>query len=176
MSINLPTIVEKPSPNFRTGRGAYKPLAVVVHIMEGSLPGTDSWFDQTRSHVSSHWGIGKNGELHRYVKEEDTAFHAGTVDRPQWKLIRRGINPNLYTIGIENEGRNGDALTDAQLQTLASVIAAAAQRWGFPIDADHVIPHHFIRAMKPCPGESFAGGAHAFDLSRIITTAAALLK
>jgi N-acetyl-anhydromuramyl-L-alanine amidase AmpD len=163
-------ITDKPSPNFRQGRGGYKPLAIVIHVMEGTLPGTDSWFNQIRSHVSSHWGIGRNGELHRYVREEDTAQHAGTVDRPQWKLIKPGINPNLYTIGIENEGHCGDVMTDAQLHTNAAVIAAAAARWGFPVDEQHVIPHHYIRFMKPCPGASFAG-ADGFNLSRLILAA-----
>jgi N-acetylmuramoyl-L-alanine amidase len=92
--------------NFRTGRRGYRPEAVVIHIMDGSLIGTDSWFNDPKSSVSAHYGIGRKGEVHQYVKEIDSAFHAGTVDRPEWKLIKRKregggfINPNFYTIGI----------------------------------------------------------------------------
>jgi N-acetylmuramoyl-L-alanine amidase len=83
-----------------------RPEAIVIHVMAGSLAGTDSWFASAESQVSAHYGIGKNGEVHQYVEEENTAFHAGTVDRPSWPLIKKAtnksfINPNLYTIGIQ---------------------------------------------------------------------------
>ncbi len=157
-------IIQKPSPNIRRGRGGYKPIAIVCHIMEGTLPGTDSWFDQTRSHVSAHYGVGKNGEIHQYVAESDTAFHVGVVDHPAWPLLKAGINPNLYTIGIEHEGRDGDALTPAQLHASAALIAAIAKRWKIPLDAQHIIRHHDIRRGKPCPGAGF-------DVAALITAA-----
>ncbi len=144
--------IQKPSPNIRSGRGGHKVIGIVCHIMEGTLPGTDSWFDQIRSHVSAHYGVGKCGEVHQYVAESDTAFHVGVVDHPTWTLIKPNVNPNLYTIGIEHEGRDGDALTPAQLQASAALIAAIAKRWQIPIDSQHVIHHHDIRRGKPCPG------------------------
>jgi len=146
----------KPSPNFRIGRGGYKAIAIVVHIMVGSLPGTDNWFNQSRSHVSSHYGVGKNGDVHKYVEEVNTAFHCGIVDSPSWQLIKQDasgnyINPNLYTIGIEHEGMPGDTLTTLQANTSAQLIADIALRNNIPLDALHVIGHHEIRAGKTCP-------------------------
>jgi N-acetyl-anhydromuramyl-L-alanine amidase AmpD len=41
--------------------------------MDGTLAGTDAWFTNPASQVSAQYGIGKNGEVHQYVKEEDTA-------------------------------------------------------------------------------------------------------
>ena len=101
-------IIQKKSPNFWVGRKGYRPEAVVIHIMDGTLVGTDSWFANHDSQVSAHYGVGKNGEVHQYVQENDTAWHAGRVDAPVWKLIRPNLNPNLYTIGIEHEGRPND--------------------------------------------------------------------
>jgi N-acetylmuramoyl-L-alanine amidase len=37
-------IITIPSPNYTKGRAGYKPVAIVIHIMEGTLNGTDSWF------------------------------------------------------------------------------------------------------------------------------------
>ena len=144
--------------NFRKGRRApYRPEAIVVHIMAGSLKGTDLWFGNTRSGVSAHYGIGKNGEIHQYVEEEDTAFHAGTVDNPSWEGMKRlagggFANPNYYTIGIEHEGFPGDVWPEAQMAASGALIADIAARWGIPLDRRHIVKHHEIRAVKPCPG------------------------
>lgn len=153
------------SANFRSGRRGQTPMAIVIHIMDGYLRGTDAWFNNPRSQVSAHYGVGKNGEVHQYVAETDTAFHAGTVDRPTWALMEPGanpgpnINPNYYTIGIEHEGFATDVWTPVQVSTSAALIAEVAARWGIRRDVDHVIKHHQIRASKPCPGDKIDIGA-----------------
>ena len=144
--------------NFLKGRRGKVPIAIVVHIMDGSLRGTDEWFNNPRSRVSAHYGIGKAGEVHQYVAETDTAYHAGTVDRPTWSLMQPGAvpgpnaNPNYYTIGIEHEGLGDDVWPAAQVAASAALIAEVATRWNILRDAVHVIPHHAIRASKTCPG------------------------
>lgn len=60
------TILWKGSPNFSSPKG-YKTIAIVDHIMAGTLSGTDSWFANPASQVSSHFSVGKNGEIHQYV-------------------------------------------------------------------------------------------------------------
>ena len=146
-------------PNYSTGRKGYQPVTIEIHIMEGSLDGTDSWFQNPNSKVSAHYGIGKNGELHQYVKEEDTAWHAGRVDHPSWSLIKpvpdeegQYINPNYYTIGIEHEGWEQSDWTDDMYQTSSGLIAAIAKRWDIPMDRDHIVGHHEIYSLKDCPG------------------------
>lgn len=145
-------ITQKKTPNFWDGRKGYRPEAVVIHIMEGTLAGTDSWFASPASQVSAHYGIGKNGEVHQYVREADTAWHAGRVDAPVWTLIKSNVNPNLYTIGIEHEGKHDDTWTDALKEASATLISAACERWHIPIDRNHVIGHYEIDSKKPnCP-------------------------
>ena len=145
--------------NFRSGRPAgLKPEAIVIHIGEGSIRAIDGWFNDARASVSAHYCVTKAGEVHQYVQEIDTAFHAGIVDRPSWPLIKTGstpgsfINPNFYTIGIEHEGFADDVWPEAQIATSAALVGEIAGRWQITLDEDHVIRHHQIRFSKSCPG------------------------
>jgi len=143
------------SPNFSVGRDGLKPEAIVVHIMEGTLAGTDAWFKNTASSVSAHYGIGKNGEIHQYVNETDAAWHAGrkSANAP-FHLVqeRPRVNPNKYTIGIEHEGRADDAWTAAMYEASAALIKDICHRWGIPVDKKFIVGHRDIYTVKTCPG------------------------
>lgn len=145
-------ILWKGSPNKTKGRGGYRPEAVVVHIMEGTLAGTDAWFANPASKVSAHYGVGKAGAVHQYVLDTDQAWHAGRVYKPTWKGVHAGVSPNRYTIGIEHEGKADDVWPDAMLDASASLIRELCTRWAIPIDRDHVVGHREIYARKTCPG------------------------
>lgn len=145
------------SPNFTQGRRTYRPEAIVIHIMEGTLKDTDSWFGNAISQVSAHYGIGTRGEVHQYVDENDTAWHAGRIHDPTWSLIKKTsdglyINPNFYTIGIEHEGDANSQWTDAMYSSSADLIRELCQRWSIPPDRLHIIGHHEIYSLKSCPG------------------------
>ena len=77
----------KGAVNYAAGRRGWTPEAIVIHVMDGSLSGTDSWFNNPASGVSAHYGVGKDGVIHQYVQENDTAFHAGTIVNPVWTGI-----------------------------------------------------------------------------------------
>lgn len=164
-------IINMPSPNFTRGRKGYTPEAIVIHIMEGSLAGTDSWFGSPRSQVSAHYGVGKSGEVHQFVQEENSAWHAGRVNAPSWNLIKPAagsglyVNPNFYTIGIEHEGNAESDWTDEMYGTSSTLITAISRRWSIPLDRDHVIGHHEIYSLKTCPG-------FKVDLNKLIALAA----
>jgi N-acetylmuramoyl-L-alanine amidase len=164
-------IIKKYSPNFTPGRRSYKPEAIVIHIMQGSLTGTDSWFSNCKAKVSAHYGVGKNGEVHQFVNEKDIAWHAGVITSPSWSLIKKApnglyINPNYYTIGIEHEGTVDADWTDAMYQSTSTLIADISKRWNIPIDRNHIIGHHEIYAVKACPG-------HKVDFTKLISMAIA---
>ena len=142
-----------PAANFRRGRPpGLRPEAIVVHIMDGSFAAGESVFRNPATQKSAHYGISSRGEVHQYVDENDTAFHAGIVVNPAWSLLKPRINPNFYTIGIEHEGRADDVWPEVQLSASASLIGQIVARWGIPLDDCHVIRHHQIRASKSCPG------------------------
>jgi len=164
--------------NFRSGRHIvslnpasepeeFSPEAIVIHVMDGTERGTDAWFGDASSHVSAHYGIAKTGEVHQYVKEGDVAYHAGVVNSPSWPLLKQGISPNLYTIGIEHEGTADSEWTDEQYAASAQLISDAARRWSIPIDELHVVAHRTINALHGgCPGKC--------DLARLIAEANAV--
>jgi len=154
--------------NFRAGRPAgFKPIAIVIHISEGCLSSADAWFNNPQAQVSAHYIVAKSGEIHQYVKERDTAYHAGAPLDATWKLLRPGANANWYTIGIEHEGTAQDVWPDAQYQASAHLVADIAQRWSIPVDADHIVLHREIHGDRSCPG-------FVFDRSKLLALIGAL--
>lgn len=154
------------TPHRYKGRQGYRPEAVVIHIMEGSLASADSWFRAPESKVSAHYGIGKTGEIHQYVGEADTAFHAGRVWKPGWQSLKPRVNPNLYTIGIEHEGKGESPWPDTMYAASARLIADVCTRWSIPIDRTHIVGHREIYGRKTCPN-------HAVDFDKLIRMARA---
>lgn len=142
--------------NFSRGRAGLRPLAIVDHVMEGSMVGTWSHFNREnpRDPVSAHYGVSRSGEVVQYVEDEDTAWHAGRMVRPTAPLVLEmaGVSPNLYTIGIEHEGYAHTEPTPEQMQASAQLHALLSKRHGIPLDRRHVIGHREIRADKTCPG------------------------
>lgn len=142
--------------NFKTSVGTRPIKAIVLHLMDGTLVGTDAWFNDPKSKVSAHYGVGRNGEIHRYVQDNDVAFHAGQVVQPSWSLISHfKPNPNEMTLGIEHEGVADEFdrdFPDAQVSASAALVAALCAKYSIPLEPTYVIGHHEIKATKPCPG------------------------
>ena len=152
-------IIQVPSVNFYPGRKSYKPEAIVVHTMQGTLFGTDCWFQSPVSKASAHYGIGKAGQVHQYVSERDTALHTGRIELPTWKLIKRApngliITPDYYTIGIELEGDMDIDWTAEMYDSSSRLISEICLRWNIPVDSHHIIGHHEIYAPGKRPRNS----------------------
>ncbi|GAB2572556.1 hypothetical protein GCM10027168_01700 [Streptomyces capparidis] len=109
----------RPIPRNFTDGGQEAVNGIVVHIMDGSLAGTDSWFRNPDSRASSHFGTGRSGALYQWVDTTDRAWAQGTGNRT-W-------------LSIENEGRGGDSLTEAQLNRCAEVLAWAHKTHDVPL-------------------------------------------
>src|SRR5207244_7199464 len=58
-------------------RGGIAPRILIVHIMQGTLAGTDSWFRNPDAQVSAHFGVGKTGTIYQWVDKANRAWHAG---------------------------------------------------------------------------------------------------
>ncbi len=147
--------IQTPSPNFTKGRDGFNPEKIIIHIMDGTLTGTDKWFisdsQKAGTPVSAHFGIGYNGEEHQYVQEEDTAYAQGLVDNPSWNY-RPGVNPNKYCLSIENEGFDLSIIHQPQIDALIKRIKILAAKYNIQIDRQHIQGHYEIRASKPnCP-------------------------
>lgn len=161
----------KPVINYSQGRFGFRPEAIVIHIAEGWLAGGYSWFNNASSQVSSHFMIGKNGEIWQFVSEDDTAWHAGGVANASWQKLKPGINPNLYTIGIENEGFTGEQFTEEMYASNAFLIAKMALKYSIPINRTTVIGHYEINSSsRPnCPGTGI-------DFNKLIELSKLLLE
>lgn len=94
--------------NFTEG-GQEQVLGLVVHIMDGTLEGSQSWFNNPASQASSHFGTGRDGELRQWVDTKDRAWAQGSGNRTY--------------LSIENEGRGGDSLTAEQIEAVAKTFA-----------------------------------------------------
>ena len=161
----------------KTGK-KYEPIAIVFHIMQGTLAGTAAHFNNPNVQASTHFGIGKNGEIHQYVAMKDGAWGNGVVNKPTWPLLSQfpGVNPNLFTISIELEGMhdlgNGKfhQFTDAQYDSSIKLVAVLHRMYNIPIDRLHIIGHCEIDSVnRPyCPGPTF-------DFNRVIKGARQLV-
>lgn len=158
-----------PSPNFGygvAGRNGQKVIALVLHVMSGSLNATDSWFSNPASQVSAHFGVGNNGSIHQYVDTDEAAWANGIVEVgntiPQ--SFPSGVNPNLVTVSIENEGMTGEPLSASHYNSLIILSAWICKQYSIIPSEDTVIGHYRISPItRPlCPGT-------AFDFKQIIT-------
>lgn len=157
--------------NFRQGRDLPEGIGVdtiVIHVMEGTMAGTLEHFSRNKPKdpVSAHYGISKEGQIVRYVDEEDTAFANGRILQPKADVVkdRDGINPNAYTISIEHEGSGEEDLTDAQREASIRLLRDISSRRGIPLNRQHVLRHSEIFAGKSCPGK--------IDVDKLVSQAA----
>lgn len=153
-------IIDDPaSPeNYTAGRSA-KISHIVIHVAAGSFDGTRNWFRNPEAHVSAHDVVSQHGEIAHMVDYVDTAWHAGLRPPYAWNDAAKdphlGLNPNAYTIGIENEGfDDGKPWPAAQVKALAAHVAALAKQFSIPLDRMHIVGHHEIYAGHTCPGSA----------------------
>jgi len=152
----MATIQWAGTPNYSTDRAGKKIMAIVDHITAGSYPGCLNWLQNPQARASAHYLITKAGQIFQLVKDEDTAWHAGIVNKPNWSLYD-GTNPNKCTIGIEHEGQPGDVFTEAQYQATLWLHKELIRKWGVPVDNDHIIGHYRLDSVNRsnCPGSGF---------------------
>lgn len=142
--------------NFWAGRSGKKPIAIVNHITAGLMTGCLSWMQNPAASASSNYLVTKTGRILQLVKDEDSAWANGKVNKPNWPLYD-GTNPNRYTLSIEHEALPGQALTEEQCQATLWLHRYLVAKWGIPVDRDHIIGHYRIDAVdRPnCPGPLF---------------------
>jgi len=155
------------SPNFLTGRGGKVPIAIINHITSGQFPGCLDWMCNPIAKVSAHYLVTKTGRIIQMVKEGDSAYHAGIVNKPTWPLYD-GTNPNKYTLGIEHEGQPGDRLTEDQYQATLWLHRDLTQKYRIPISKNHIIGHNQIDSVnrQDCPGSGFPWNRLLKDLEK----------
>lgn len=150
--------------NYSTGRQGYALECIVLHVMAGTLAGTDSWFNNPQARASTHFGIGKDGAIHQYVALADMPYANGAVESGYTsKLVaaNAGINPNLWTVSIEHEGYDLSKDITAAMWSASTRLSAwlfqdalfPSGATGVAVDRDHIIGHWEIspRSRPNCP-------------------------
>lgn len=144
--------------NYGVGRAGKTINKVVLHWIVGTLESADATFANPDRKASAHYGIGDN-EIHQYVKEQDTAWHASN------------LTVNRESVGIEHEGgwllSDGTRFkpTDETHKTSAELVADICKRYNIPLDREHIRIHKEFSATQ-CPG--------SLDVDRIIEMAKAI--
>jgi N-acetylmuramoyl-L-alanine amidase len=159
------------SPNFSRGRSGRQPIAIVMHIAQGSRAGVVSWFNNRAANASSHYLVCRNGDVLQFVREADTAWTNGIDFQKGYDAYRsdRGvpwvddcwksrIDPNRLTITVEHEGNSGEQLPEPEIQASIDLTRDILSRYNWPTDDPHRIIGHYVtdsvnRAF--CPGPAF---------------------
>ena len=133
------------STNFTKGR-EQKISKITIHHMAGVLTAEEcgSIFQKKNGRGSSHYGIGKNGEIALYVNESDTAWTDGNWDS----------NSKSVTIETSNSKVGGDWLvSDKVLNQLIKLVADIGKRnnLGTLVKGKNVT-WHSMYAKTTCPG------------------------
>ncbi len=130
--------------SFSRRERTYNIHRIVIHVAEGSVPATVSWFRNPSADVSAHYVIGRRGQVVQCVRHKDIAWHAGN-----WWY-------NTHSIGIEHGGygSNPNTWTRRMYHASARVTAYACRRHNIPVDRKHVLAHRQIVATR-CPGRHF---------------------
>jgi len=155
------------SPSYWKSRKGFKPEAIVIHITDGNRKSVINTFLNSKNQVSAHYLVCKDGDIIQFVDEKYPAWHSGYIKNPKWGLLKLGINPNLYTIGLEFEGFDDEQLTLTQLIIGSWLLFKVSASWGIPLDQDHIIPHNLVRADKICPGKGVSIG-YLIRLAKIL--------
>lgn len=94
-------------------------LGVVLHIQEGYESGSEAWFTNPESQASSHLLNPKTGQMRQLVDFKDKAWAE--------------VAGNSHWLSIENEGFQGDSLTESQLQNIADFVKWAHTTFNIPL-------------------------------------------
>ncbi|WP_326596413.1 N-acetylmuramoyl-L-alanine amidase [Streptomyces sp. NBC_01803] len=117
---------------------------VVVHMPEATYPITLRVFQDPEHGACTHYVVrSTDGHIAQLARELDVAFHAG----------HRGFNER--SVGIEHEGWADDPsyLTDALYESSAALVAGICERYGIPVDREHIVGHNEVPdVVRICPG------------------------
>ena len=165
-----PFAVWKGSPNFWPGRLPLESL--VDHVAQGTLAGTDAWFNNPNSQASAHFEVGKNGDIHQYVDTDDSSWGNGALLKPDLSIpwIAQAFasktyaeywsrHPNRRTISIEHEGHTGEVWTAAMYASDLRLKNWLMEMhdFGQELNGHLLLGHHHFDSVNRarCPGTTW---------------------
>ncbi|UTW47744.1 1,6-anhydro-N-acetylmuramyl-L-alanine amidase AmpD [Bacterioplanoides sp. SCSIO 12839] len=140
--------------------GQYGGGYVQQFFRNGLSPDEHPYFAEIANlQVSSHLFIERSGKLVQFVNLNDRAWHAGI------SAFEGRENCNDYSIGIELEGCDHEAYTEAQYRVLADVTQALMLAYP-DITPERIVGHeHIAPGRKTDPGPAFNWSAFKKDIA-----------
>lgn len=104
-----------------------KPNYVIIHhTAQNSCEQTLKTFTTTKTQVSAHYVICKNGTIHHMLNDYLRAWHGGAG---KWGNT---TDINSSSIGIEIDNNGFEVFTDAQINSLLTLLIALKKTHGIP--------------------------------------------
>ena len=150
------------SPNYgypkgSNGRKGQKVIGVGVHITGAEWQSNYNWIMNPKANASYNAMIKRDGSIVSFVQEENAAYSHGKIVKPNWPLLKSGVNPNLYTLSVSRVGSNQNLWDPPQMDSTVRLILYWSKRWGFEPKWPYVFGHRHIDSVGRwfCPGDPF---------------------
>lgn len=131
-------ITWKGAKAFEVGRRNNQIQKIIIHwVGVGDLESASNWFNREQADTSAHYGI-EDDKIYQWVREEDTAYHAGNFD------------VNLTSIGIEHSATPKRPASDATYRSSAELVATLCKKYSIPLDRTHILKHNQIVPTQCC--------------------------
>lgn len=160
-------IVDSPSPNQNDRPAGVRPSLIVIHGTVGSDLGDLAHLRSAAAKVSYHYLVQRTGLIHRLVRPEKRAWHAGIST---WRG-RADVNDFSIGIGLSNKSE-GELYTEAQYRSAGWLCAVFRREYG--IGPESIVGHHHVSGAhlrirpdpKSDPWETFEWGRLFAEMER----------
>ena len=123
-------------------------FVIIHHTAQDSLEQTIKTFTLTRTQVSSHYVIGRDGTIVQMLNDYLRSWHAGSG---KWGNV---TDLNSVSIGIELDNNGFESFSEAQIQSL--LVLCKRLKWKYRIPAANFIGHSDIApGRKVDPNTNF---------------------
>ncbi len=125
---------------------SYTDMIVLHHTGENDIDASAGQIHQWHLNNPGWAGIG-----YHYVIRKDGTIERG---RPEWAIGSHAYGENSHTIGIHLSGDFQQAEpTSQQIEKCAMLVADICERYGIPMDYEHIVGHGELMATS-CPGKN----------------------
>ncbi len=147
-----------------------KPNFVVLHhTAQTSAEQTLFTFSISRTSVSAHYVVGRDGVVHQMLNDYMRAWHAGNG---KWGNI---TDMNSSSLGIEIDNNGEEPFSDVQINALIKLLAFLKKEYGIP-QANFIAHSDIAPTRKNDPSKFFpwktladAGFGYWYDAYNLIT-------
>jgi N-acetyl-anhydromuramyl-L-alanine amidase AmpD len=154
-----------PSPAYNSGRRGQAVDRIVIHITGAPQSRyLGAHFTREEANSSSHYMVDQNGAIIQFVREQDTAWHAGPANRRSIGIEHVAIQRG----GARYPRRDGTVQTfpytpptDVEYRTSAALVASLCRKYALAPDRTTIIGHR--EADPGTPHSACPDGAWDWD-------------